>query len=86
MSRKGKCTREYLYTALRMSAAPDPEIKNFTLRQETGNTFKLYTGGRERRPPPSERDTRVPQDTPDLTDRSSPAEKETIKDLQYSFP
>ena len=49
MSRKGKCTREYLYTALRMFAAPALEIK---LNSESGNRqyFYNYTqeGGRER--------------------------------------
>ena len=49
MSRKGKCTREYLYTALRMFAAPALEIK---LNSESGNRQYLYNytqeGGRER--------------------------------------
>lgn len=39
MSRKGKCTRENLYTALRKFAAPAPEIK---LYSESGNGQYFY--------------------------------------------
>lgn len=30
MSRKGNCTRKYLYTALRMSATPDTGINTYS--------------------------------------------------------
>lgn len=39
MSRKGKCTREYLYTALRTFAASRPQKSKFPLSPEAGNTF-----------------------------------------------
>lgn len=72
MNRKGECTREYLYTALRMSAAPEINLDS----EETSNTFKLYTVGRELLSTSDQASER----------RSSPAEKETIKHLKYSFP
>lgn len=59
------CTREYLYTALRISAAPAPEIKlNQDRKQEI--LFNCTQEGGS---------TRVPWDTPDQPGQPSPAGK-----------
>ena len=73
MSRKGKCTREYLYTALRVFAADAPEKKKKST-QESGNNLNCTRregGGMHL----------------DYHDLPPPAEKGTRKYLQYtSFP
>lgn len=76
MSRKGKCTREYLYTALRKFAASQPQKLKFPLSLEAGDTFTTVHRWEGALIHPTARLLLTQRGKPDCN----------LQDLQYSFP